>query len=111
MLDWIKQYWLSALFGAVTGALSWTVKCLWSRQKAQIERQKAVETGVQALLHDSIYRGYAECQKKGYATVEDIKNIEYLYRPYHDLGGNGTGTELFERIKKMPDRPAEEESA
>ena len=40
-----------------------------------------------------------------------ILNVTTKQRYYHDLGGNGTGTELFERIKKMPDRPAEEESA
>ncbi len=28
-------------------------------------------------------------------------NIEYLYRGYHALGGNGTGTELYERVKEL----------
>lgn len=27
--------------------------------------------------------------------------IEYLYRGYHALGGNGTGTELYERVKEL----------
>lgn len=65
----------------------------------------AIKEGMLALLHSEIYRGYANCEQKGYASVDDIKNLEYLYRPYHALGGNGTGTELFERVKKMPTEP------
>ena len=107
MLDWIAHYWLAAAFGTAAGALSWAVKHLRGRQKALAERQRAVEAGVQALLHDRIYGEYAACLKKGCADVNDIRNLEYLYRPYHALGGNGTGTELFERVKKMPVSPAE----
>ena len=29
-------------------------------------------------------------------------NLEYLYRSYHALGGNGTGTELYNRAKALP---------
>jgi hypothetical protein len=107
MQGWMAKYWLTAVFGVLTGALSWAAKHLWSRQKTQAARQKAVEEGVQALLRDRIYSGYAECLKKGYANVDDIKNLECLYRPYHALGGNGTGTEIYERIRKMPAEPAE----
>lgn len=107
MLDWMAHYWLAAAFGAVCGAISIVLRRLRSRQKALAKRQQAVEAGVQALLHDRIYGEYAQCLKKGYADVNDIRNLEYLYRPYHALGGNGTGTELFERVKKMPVFPAE----
>ncbi len=61
--------------------------------------------GVLALMHDRIYGIYDDCRKKGYATIDDIENMEYLYQPYHDLGGNGTGTELLKRVKSMPDKP------
>ena len=30
-----------------------------------------------------------------------MKNYEYLYNVYHELGGNGTGTEIYERVKKL----------
>ena len=42
-------------------------------------------------------------------SVKDIENLGYLYPPYHALGGNGTGTELFERVKHMPAKPEKEE--
>ncbi|MFU0833863.1 MAG: DUF1043 domain-containing protein [Oscillospiraceae bacterium] len=102
MRDWLIQYWLSAIFGAIMGALGWAFNRLKKRQQEQETEQAAMKEGILALLHSEIYRGYAECEQKGYATVDDIKNLEYLYKPYHALGGNGTGTELFERVKKMP---------
>lgn len=97
MPAWFTPLW-GALAAAIIGGLIAAIKRLW-------KRQGAVESGVTALLHDRIYGEYAECDRKGYATVEDMRNIEYLYKPYHALGGNGTGTELYDRIKKMPDHP------
>lgn len=102
---WIIRYWLGALFGVLTGAMGWAFHHLRSRQNAQEIEQAAIKEGMLALLHDRIYSIYQGCSRKGYAAVDDIKNLEYLYRPYHTLGGNGTGTELFERVKKMPTEP------
>ena len=106
MQDWTKAV-ISSIVSAVMLGLTAAVKHLYGKQKCQSARQDAVEDGVKALLHDRIYQGYGECERKGFATVEDIENIDYLYRPYHALGGNGTGTELFERVKKMPVNPAD----
>jgi hypothetical protein len=78
-----------------------------AEEKSKQTEQATIKDGILALLHDRIYSVYEECDHKGYAAVEDIRNLEYLYNPYHALGGNGTGTELFERVKKMPDYPAE----
>lgn len=104
MKDWLAKYWLAAAFGAVSGFLGWVVKKLWGRQKA-------MDAGILALLHSELYKECEMCEQKGYATVDDLKNIEYLYKPYHALGGNGTGTLLYERVKKLPDKPAEKETA
>jgi hypothetical protein len=103
MQDWIKAV-ASALAAAAVACLTGTIKHLWNRQKS-------VQDGMLALMHDRIFTIYGECSRKGYASVEDIRNLEYLYRPYHALGGNGTGTELFERVKKMPTEPPQSATA
>ena len=105
MRDWLTKYWLGAAFGALTGALG----AVFARLRLRLNRKAAMEEGVRALLHDGIYSTYAECREKGFADVNDLKNLEYLYRPYHALGGNSTGTELFERVKEMPVSPAEKD--
>lgn len=104
MQDWAKAL-ISSVAAVVVGAIAGAIKHLYSRQKAQAARQDAVEQGLQALLHDRIFAMYAECEQKRYASVEDMRNAEYLYKPYHNLGGNSTGTELYQRIKNMPTEP------
>lgn len=105
MWNWIKQYWLGTLFGAVVGVLGAAVKAIWAKQKCQIERQTAVEDGLRGLLHDRINERYRECEKKGYADIHDRENLELLYRPYHALGGNSTGTDLYNRVRDLPTTP------
>lgn len=101
--------WMNAVIGTVAGALIATligiIKGLWGRQKAQAARQENVEKLCMAIAHDRLFYIYADLNQKGYATVDEIRNVEYLYEPYHKLGGNGTGTELYERITKMQTEP------
>lgn len=106
MPDWIKSA-IAPVVAAVLATLAGAVKHIWKRQKAQDERQAAVEAGVQGLLHSELYKECGACEQKGFATADDLKNLEYLYKPYHALGGNGTGTVLYERVKKLPGSPAE----
>ena len=64
-------------------------------EQAREAEQANIKDGMLALLHDRLYSIYEECAKSGTACVEVIRNAEYLYNPYHALGGNGTGTELY----------------
>ena len=110
MPDWMKSA-IGPVVAAVAAAMTGAVRHIWKRQKEQAKQQEAMKDGMLALMHDRIFAIYAECQKKGFASVEDIRNLEYLYRPYHALGGNGTGTELYERVKKMPTEPPKKVTA
>ena len=47
--------------------------------------------------------GAGAIQQGGIDTA-GLKNLEYLYKSYHALGGNGTGTELYNRAKALPIR-------
>ena len=33
---------------------------------------------------------------------DGLRNLTYLYKTYHTMGGNGTGTELYNRAKALP---------
>lgn len=108
-MGWIIKWWVTALFGGIVGALSVAVKSLRQKQKEQQARQGSIENGILALLRSELYKECAKCEQKGYATIDDLDNIGFLYTPYHALGGNGTGTTLYERVKKLPGTPAERE--
>lgn len=73
-----------------------------NRLKEQEKDTEALKEGVQALLHDRLYSGAAQCMKDGQITQSELSNMEHLYESYHNLGGNGTGTELFKRVKALP---------
>ena len=41
--------------------------------------------------------------QQGWLTRDDYENIyEYLYLPYHDLGGNGSAERIMEEVKRLP---------
>lgn len=97
MLEWIVKYWLEVLFGGIAAALLWSYRRIVGKMKERSVEDAAMKTGLIAILHDRIYAECKRCIAEGEVTVEELRNIEYLYRAYHALGGNGTGTELYKR--------------
>ena len=91
MWQWIAQYWAEWAFGLLGTAVI-----------AVVIKYKALLDGVLAILHDRIYQACQYYIKQGFIDTAGLKNIEYLYKSYHTLGGNGTGTELYNRAKSLP---------
>lgn len=91
MWQWIAQYWAEWAFGLLGTAVI-----------AAVIKYKALLDGVLAILHDRIYQACQYYIKQGCIDTAGLKNIEYLYKSYHTLGGNGTGTELYNRAKSLP---------
>ena len=61
--------------------------------------------GSRPLLRDRIIQAYNHYTEKGYCPIYGLENVEEMYRQYHALGGNGTITELVERVKELPTQP------
>lgn len=55
------------------------------------------------LAHDRVvHLGMTYCER-GYITNDEYENLyEYLYKPYRDLGGNGTAKKIMEEVAKLP---------
>ena len=62
-----------------------------------------------ALLHDRLYQACQFYLKRGFCTLEDRDNLEYMFKPYKALGGNGTGEELYNRCLALPYESTERE--
>lgn len=60
--------------------------------------------GLLAIMHDRLYQACTYYSQQGWINASGLKNLEYLYQSYHALGGNGTGTELYNRAKALPIR-------
>ena len=74
-----------------------------NEKKEQVDPQdiKLMKDAMLAMLHDRLYQA---CRY--YLSVEKIdedgyNNIETMYTTYHRFGGNGTGTELYNRTRKL----------
>ena len=106
MLDWLKAV-TGPVIGAILTVLVGAVKHLWSRQKAQAAQQEAVKDCLTALTYDRITIFYGECERKGFADIHDREKMEVLYKPYHALGGNGTGTDCYNKLRALPTEPPE----
>lgn len=104
MISFMTNYFVEILCGAIVAVLSWFLK----RISGKIRRLELVEGGMQALLRDRIIQAYNKCVDRGYCPIYERDNIEKLYASYHELGGNGTITELMNKVRVMPTEPIAE---
>lgn len=98
MIDFILRYWIQELFALIIAILTWLWRVLLRRKKENDEMKE----GMMALLHDRIYQACSYFLKRGWCSMEDRSNLEYLYKPYKALGGNGTGESLYQRCLALP---------
>lgn len=96
ILKIILSYIIPTVLGSLVGFLSTKLKKNKEKEKIMEEKNKAIETGVQALLRNEIIRRYREFESKGEISILDKENLEEMFIQYKNLGGNGT-------VKKMMD--------
>ena len=83
----------------------WAIALLslgWGYLIKKMTEYRNIKTGLLAIMHDRLYQACWHYLKQGYIDTGGLKNLEYLYNSYHALGGNGTGTELYNRAKALP---------
>lgn len=73
-----------------------------SRAEKKDSEKDALTQGVLSLLHNRLYELAREAIRRNGITEDELDELENLYRPYKQLGGNGTGCQLYERAKKLP---------
>lgn len=101
-MDFIVKYWIEALFGGLVFAVSSLSALLYKKWKRDTEEQEILKQGVLAILEDRLYQ---KCQyhiSVKFIGVNDRENLESLYMSYNALGGNGTGTDLYNECRSLP---------
>lgn len=81
---------------------------LSTKVKKNQAKEKAIETGVQALLRNELVREYREYKAKGELSILDKDNIEAMFNQYKNLGGNGTVKHLIEELMELPTKIIQE---
>ena len=92
--------------GVITLILSRVISKKLNSADAKAEQAKretaAIAEGVKALLRDRLLQGYKHYIEKGWADMDDRKNMENIYRQYHVLGGNGDMRDLRRTFRHLP---------
>lgn len=65
-------------------------------------RLEKLEFANLAILHNKIYRQCAEYLTIEYISVDDLDDLDYLFRAYKGLGGNGAGETLYNKVRALP---------
>lgn len=78
------------------------------------DKQKDIESAQSRLLiglaHDRILSLTDALVKRGNITLKEKRNLEYLYKPYKDAGGNGDckiGYEACQKLEVISDEKGE----
>lgn len=98
MAEFIVKYWVEELFAIIIAVMTWLVK----QMRAKKKEYGTINQAIMALLHDRLYKACSFLIEKGYCTLEDRQNLEYLYAPYKALGGNGTVESLYHKCMELP---------
>lgn len=89
---------VSALVGIVVGDMYRRLVKFTAEQRKVNAANAMANRSVQ---RDVLYRYFRIVVEQGQSiTPEELEHINRCYTAYHENGGNGTGTTMYERIKE-----------
>lgn len=106
-MEWVFTYWVEWIFGI----MGMFFLALFGYFNRKLKRQKHLEEGVKALLHDRLLEACRFYTKRGWIAYEELHNVQYIYKAYHDLDGNSTGTTAFQDISDLPKQEEKNEKS
>ena len=81
--------------------LSKRIEEVSDRQEIKILEMNAMSYGLLALLHDNVFQSCMYFINKGSISCDELENLEYLYKGYSRLGGNGTCETLMNKVRLL----------
>lgn len=92
--------WIGWIFAPLcSGLVGYMLAVLSNMRKRNKSHDDAMEQGMRALLKQQLINYHAEYVASGGPCPYEIKEqAASVYSAYHALGGNGTGTQLYEEI-------------
>ena len=83
---------------------------LSQRSKGVFKREKALQEGVKSLLRSKLIDYHDKYVERGYCPIYVKEAARRSYEAYHELGGNGVVTKLFEDLMALPETDKDEEN-
>ena len=89
---------ISGIFGLSNFAMF-----LIQRHDQKVNKERPEYKMILGLGHDIIINRGEYYIARGCITKDEYENLnEYLYKPYLEMGGNGTAKKIMDEIEKMP---------
>ena len=91
----------TSLMGYVVWYLQTQKKQTTARVEEENKRREANSNGTKVMLLYMLERLHTEYKLQGFVSHEQRNRFREIYEAYHNLGGNGYGTALWEDIKEL----------
>lgn len=93
--------WFQILITVVSSVLA--SSGLWAYITKRLEKKDVKTEMLIGLGHDRImYLGMSYVER-GFITSDEYENLyEYLYKPYENMGGNGSARRIMNEVNKLP---------
>lgn len=94
----------------VSGVISWLLGRYDKRHPVTdmnkiVEKLDNLNAAVVELAYLRIRERHENAMRHGWMHPNEKHVLERLYAAYHSIGGNGTGTEMIESIRRLPSIP------
>ena len=97
---------VSSVVGAVVSSLMAGTRLVGRKIAERTDEERAMAKAMQAASRALLWRElqiiHAKAGDDAGMTVENRRHLESVYDAYHALGGNGTGTRLYEEAMDTP---------
>lgn len=90
---------ISCVVSFVVGGL---LSYMATKGKRALLREKAEMNGMRELLRSRLIEYHDKYTERGYCPIYAKEAATRSYEAYHDLGGNGVITALYEEIMELP---------
>ena len=95
---WVER--VLTIFAAVLASSGF-----WAWLQKRSERKDVRTRMLVGLGHDRILYLGMKYIERGYITHDEYENLyEYLYKPYSEIGGNGSAKRIMGEVDKLPFR-------
>lgn len=99
MFEFIIKYWVEFAFSLLLSTMGF----IYKKVGDYADEQKAIKSGIKAILYDQITSKCKENLNKGYLTLEELEDIKRSSNTYKELGGgNGAVHIMIERVSMLP---------
>lgn len=99
MIGWVAAPILTAIIGALAGTLKASAKREKDKDERRDEEHRALMAGMREIMREQLFEMHrmyvVDSQPMPY---DEKERADSVYRVYHSLGGNGTGTHVYEEL-------------